>query len=139
LALERVKSLFGFLAKQNKSDPTKLRLILSTQLLTYSLNDQSNEFSKFHQTAWKLLALSVFFVPILISLMTIFDQTNLLAVIRGSDTQIRFDYTLSFTFKFVIELGLLAFQCMLLGKLIGVARAFGLDQGSAQHAIAQAE
>jgi hypothetical protein len=83
LALARVRSLFRFLFEQNHSEPTRLRLILSTQQLTSPFNDQSIEFSQFHQTIWKCLAASVFCIPILASVITIFDQTNVLAILRN--------------------------------------------------------
>jgi hypothetical protein len=122
LALARVKSLFCFLAEQNKSDPMRLRLILSTQLLTSPLNDESIELGKFHQTAWMTLATSVTLVPIFASLVIIWDQIRL-----------------RFIFSCVCELILLAFQCMLLGKLIDLSRAFGRVQGVAERSINHAE
>jgi hypothetical protein len=143
LALARAKSLFCFLAEQNKSDPTRLRLILSTQLLTSPLNDQSSELSKVHQTVWKILAISVFFIPIVASLITILDQTNLLAILRGSDAlalaNVNFQHTPGFILRFVIELGLLAFQGIVLAQLMGIGMAFGRDQSVAQRSIAHAE
>jgi hypothetical protein len=140
LSLAKVVTMFNHILAGNSADPVRLRLILSTQVLTAPMNNENAEVGGIFRPIWMAISVSVFFVPVITGAVALLDQVNGLAVLReAAGAQFVFNWTPGFVTRFVLEAVMLLFQILLLTELIRVARRFGRDQERAQALIAAAE
>jgi hypothetical protein len=139
MALGRLASMFRFMIDGNRDNAVRLRLIQSTLMITAPLNVESKNFTPFYRAIWRLLALSVFAIPIVVNLLTIADQTNFIPVfLRGvPDETFMENPSRAFLVKLFIQVLLLLLQFSLFGKLVSVGLGFGRDQLVAQQDIAR--
>ena len=132
LALQRLVATFVFIMNRNKDDPVRLRLILSTLMLTSPLNAEVN---LFFQIVWYATTLFVFSIPIVVCVLTIADQLDISAFFRGG--HLNFDWqSPPFIIRFTAQVVFLMLQVSLLAKLIAVSKGFGRNQREAQRLVA---
>ncbi len=142
LALGRLAGMFSFLLGRNRTDAVWLRLIQSTLVITTPLNtERDSEITPFYQAIWRVLTLLVFAIPIIVTLLTIADQTNAIAYFIRQVPGEKFmkDPTAAFLVKLVFQVLVLLLQLGLLGKLIALSVRFGRDQSEAARLIAALE
>jgi hypothetical protein len=135
LALERLVATFIFIMNRNKNDPVRLRLILSTLMLTSPLNAEVN---LFFQIVWYATTLFIFSIPIIVCVLTIADQLDISALFRGG--RLNFDWqSPPFIIRFMAQVVFLVLQVALLAKLVTVSKGFGRNQREAQRLVANLE
>jgi hypothetical protein len=139
LALSRQGAMFRFLLNCNRNDALRLRLILSTLMITAPLSGEHAEITPFYQAIWRALAILVFLIPIINSLLAISDTTNAIPVIRDGSPFLDGWTTLQSLPRLAFEVLVLALQVALFRKLVTLARRFVRDQNEAEHLIAMLE
>ena len=139
LALSRLGATFRFLLNRNRHDALRLRLILSTLMITAPLRGEHAEITPFYQAIWWALAILVFLIPIINSLLAISDTTNAIPVIRDGSKFLANWSTPQSLPRLAFEVLALALQGTLFHKLCALARRFGRDQSEAEHLIAMLE
>jgi len=132
IALQRLVATFVFIMNRNKNDPVRLRLILSTLMLS---SPRNAEVSLFFQSVWYAMALFIFSIPIIVCVLTIADQLDIIAFF--GDGQLRFDrQSWLFVSRFTAQVVFLVLQVMLLVRLITMSKGFGRSQLEAQKLVA---
>jgi hypothetical protein len=133
--------MFRFLLDRNRADAARLRLIQSTLIITTPLSSELGEVSPFYQLIWRFIAVLVFAIPIIVSLLTIADQTNAIAVFirRVPNEEFMKEPTYAFLTRLTFEILIVLLQLGLFGKLIALGRRFGRDQSEASRLIAVLE
>ena len=119
LALRQLVETFLFIMNRNKNDPLRLRLILSTLMLS----SPSAEFNLLIQTVWYATAGFIVSMPIIVCVLMIFDQIKLW---QSPGVVLRFTILLVF----------LTLQGVLLARLVALFRDFGRNQREAQWLVA---
>jgi hypothetical protein len=131
LALQRLVGTFVFIMDRNKNDPVRLRLILSTLMLTSPLNI---EVGLFFQIVWYATAVFIFSIPIIVCVLTIADQLDVSAFFRGG--HLIFDWRSSpFITRFTAQVIFLVLQATLLYKLFTVSKGFARNQREAHKLV----
>ena len=131
-ALRQRVATFRFIMNKNKNDPLRLRLILSTLMLS-SLNA---EFNPIVRTVWYAAAAFIVSMPIIVCALTIFDQIDGIAWIRQGHPNWELWQSSGFVLRFEILLVFLGLQGILFASLITLLRAFGRHQREAQSLVA---
>lgn len=157
-AIVSTVTTFEFLSNDSKNLENKqekalrLRLLLSTQMLTAPLNKSSNEVSRFHADCWKILAITIFSTPIIIDLIIIADQLHLIEFVRGDfgkcsinqiGKEIRYDFTqyhpLLLSGRIIFEIAVVVFQFSLMRQMAILLNRFSGLLASASDATAAAD
>jgi hypothetical protein len=111
-------------------------------VITTPLNtERSSEMAPFFQVIWRVLALLVLAIPIIITLLTIADQTNFIAaVIRQVEGEhLMKDPTIVFQVKLAFQILVLLLQIALLSNLVILGVRFGRDQSEAGRLVMSLE
>jgi hypothetical protein len=134
--------VFGFLLDRNRSNGMRLRLIRSALVVTAPLNhERGGEITPFYRVLWQLTAITVFAIPVVVTVLMIANQTNAVATFfrRVPGEQFLKDPSGPFLAQLTFEGVCLLLQLDLLIKLIGLANRFGRDQGEVGCLIAAFE
>jgi hypothetical protein len=134
LALVRLSSAFRFLLERNRNDAMRLRLIQAALVISAPLNNEGGgDIPPFFQMLWRLIAIVVFAIPVIVTLLMIADQTNAIAVFihQVEGQQFLLHPSRPFLAKLAFEALFLVFELGLFGKLMELGVRFGRDQGEA--------
>ena len=140
--LFRLVSLFRFLLDNNRGNATRLRLMQSTLVISAPPNNaRGGEITLFYQVVWRVVAIVVFAIPVVVTVLMIADQTNAIATFIRQVPGEHFlkDPSRPFQAMLTFEGGFLLLQVGLLSKPIGLAVGFGQDQSEAERLIATLE
>jgi hypothetical protein len=146
LSLSSMVRLFHFLMDRNELDPFRLRLIQSTLVITVPLQDTKThrEFGDIDPVTkwmWKVLALLVLAIPILVSILMIVDQSNVLAVwlYRTPGEGVFTKFSAGFKIELATEVLLIALEATLAWSVIKAGLDFGKCQSKVATLIKRAE
>ncbi len=141
LVLGRLATTFRFLLNSNQSDPVRLRLIQSIVVITTPLNPEHGEMSPFYQVVWRTLASLVFVIPVIVTLLTIADQTNAIPtlILHRKGEHLFEDSTIPAIVRVMFDALVLLLQLGLFSELIALGRRFGRDQRETERLIGALE
>jgi hypothetical protein len=146
LALGSNIRLFSFLMDRNKADVFRLRLIQSTLVITAPLQDtKSNpavgDIDPVTKWMWKVLALAVLSIPVVISVLMIIDQANLIPawVFAIAGEKALKNPSLGFEVELVVEALLIVFELLIAWTVAKAGLVFGKCQTEVSKLINEVE